>query len=76
MADEFKGAGKNRHRKRDLCKYLGGIITVDDFQAYNAKIRSDDQVIYSYHKNGRVICGPPPPSSAAVVQSILGILDG
>uniref|UniRef100_A0A914CF97 Uncharacterized protein n=1 Tax=Acrobeloides nanus TaxID=290746 RepID=A0A914CF97_9BILA len=62
MADEFKGAG--------------GIITVDDFHAYNAKIRSDDQVIYSHHKNGRVICGPPPPSSAAVVQSILGILDG
>uniref|UniRef100_A0A914DD72 Gamma-glutamyltransferase n=1 Tax=Acrobeloides nanus TaxID=290746 RepID=A0A914DD72_9BILA len=62
MADEFAANG--------------GIITLKDFQIYEAKLRSQDQVIYSYHKNGRIICGAPPPASSAVVQSILGILDG
>uniref|UniRef100_A0A914VT90 Gamma-glutamyltranspeptidase 1 n=1 Tax=Plectus sambesii TaxID=2011161 RepID=A0A914VT90_9BILA len=54
----------------------GGIITREDMRRYKATIRRQDEVIYTKLSNGRKVCGPPPPSSSAVTQSILKVLDG
>uniref|UniRef100_A0A1I8BTA3 Gamma-glutamyltranspeptidase 1 n=1 Tax=Meloidogyne hapla TaxID=6305 RepID=A0A1I8BTA3_MELHA len=56
-------------------KNHGGIITFDDFANYRAILRPDSQVVYTNLSNGKIICGPPPPSGSAVTQSILSILD-
>jgi gamma-glutamyltranspeptidase len=55
---------------------LGAIITADDLRNYTSIIRADDEIIYTNLSNGRHVCGPPPPSGAAVAQAILNILDG
>uniref|UniRef100_A0A915ENT5 Uncharacterized protein n=1 Tax=Ditylenchus dipsaci TaxID=166011 RepID=A0A915ENT5_9BILA len=54
-------------------KQNGGIITLKDFASYTSEIRDDNEIIYSTLSNGRMICGPPPPSSAAISQAILKI---
>lgn len=59
-----------------MTKFLGGIITEEDFKSYKSIIRSDDDVIQTHLADGRHICGPPPPSGSAVTQAILNILDG
>lgn len=53
----------------------GGLLTLEDFAQYEAKIRHDSEVIYTRLSNGRIVCGPPPPSGSAVSQAILNILD-
>ncbi len=57
-------------------KFSAGYITRDDFANYRSTIRSDDEIIYTELSGGRKICGPPPPSSSAVTQAIIKILDG
>lgn len=52
----------------------GGIITAEDFKNYTSIIRKDSDVIVT-ELNGRFICGPPPPSSSAITQSIIKIMD-
>lgn len=52
------------------------MITADDLAQYRSIIRDDNEVIYTKLSNGRKICGPPPPSSSAVTQAIIKILDG
>lgn len=56
-------------------KEHGGYLTKEDFAQYSSIVRGEDEVIYTYLKNGRRICGPPPPSGSAVTQGILNILD-
>ncbi|CAK5059699.1 unnamed protein product [Meloidogyne enterolobii] len=56
-------------------KKHGGIITLEDFVNYRAILRPDSQIVYTKLSNGKIICGPPPPSGSAVTQSILSILD-
>uniref|UniRef100_A0A915E890 Gamma-glutamyltranspeptidase 1 n=1 Tax=Ditylenchus dipsaci TaxID=166011 RepID=A0A915E890_9BILA len=59
----------------DEFKQYGGLLTLEDFGEYKAKVRSDVEVIYTRLANGRILCGPPPPSGSAVTQAILNILD-
>uniref|UniRef100_A0A914HEM0 Costars domain-containing protein n=1 Tax=Globodera rostochiensis TaxID=31243 RepID=A0A914HEM0_GLORO len=59
----------------DEFRQNGGIMTMDDFANYRAIVRPDAEVIYTQLEDGRTICGPPPPSGAAVAQAILSILD-
>lgn len=52
----------------------GGIITAEDFRQYKALVKNQSEIIVT-QLNGRYICGPPPPSSSAVTQSIIKIMD-
>ncbi|KAK6047578.1 gamma-glutamyltranspeptidase [Cooperia oncophora] len=54
----------------------GGIITEADFSEYRSIVVPHSGVIYTNLKNGRVVCGPPPPSGSAVAQAILNVMDG
>lgn len=54
----------------------GGIIQLQDFKNYRSIIHDSKNVIYTKLKNGRGVCGPPPPSGSAVAQAILNIMDG
>ncbi|VDD89604.1 unnamed protein product [Enterobius vermicularis] len=56
-------------------KKNGGILELSDFNSYRSKVHEGDEVIYSKLSNGRYVCGPPPPSSSAVTQSIINVLD-
>lgn len=73
---EFKEKGIFLLKKLKNLICLGGLITKEDFLNYSSILRGDDEVVYTYLKNGRQICGPPPPSGSAVTQAILNILDG
>ncbi|VDM41040.1 unnamed protein product [Toxocara canis] len=52
----------------------GGIITADDFRNYRSIVRKSDEIIRT-NLSDFLICGPPPPSSSAVTQGILKIID-
>lgn len=53
---------------------LGGIITLDDLEQYYIY---EEEPVTSHFRNGDVtMISPPPPSSGAVLQYILNILDG
>ncbi|EFO98317.1 hypothetical protein CRE_20981 [Caenorhabditis remanei] len=54
----------------------GGIITAEDFKNYRSIIHASENVIYTKLKNGRAVCGAPPPSGSAVAQAILNVMDG
>ncbi|VDM76620.1 unnamed protein product [Strongylus vulgaris] len=54
----------------------GGILTKEDFASYQSLVVPSSDVIYTNLRNGRVICGPPPPSASAVTQAILSVMDG
>ncbi|CAB3408858.1 unnamed protein product [Caenorhabditis bovis] len=54
----------------------GGILTLDDFKSYASIVHDSSEVIYTQLKNGRIACGPPPPSGSAVAQAILNVMDG
>ena len=49
---------------------------MEDMRNYKSIIRKPDEIIYTKLSGGMAVCGPPPPSSSAVTQSILKILDG
>lgn len=51
-------------------------MTHEDFANYKSIIRGDKDIVITTLKGGRKVCGPPPPSGAAVAQAILNILDG
>lgn len=53
-----------------------GIITSQDFKNYRSITHASENVIYTKLKNGRAVCGPPPPSGSAVAQGILNVMDG
>lgn len=57
-------------------KKYGGIITEEDLKQYRSIVHPSNRVIYTDLKNGRKVCGPPPPSGAAVAQAILNVMDG
>ncbi|KAI1728699.1 gamma-glutamyltranspeptidase domain-containing protein [Ditylenchus destructor] len=67
--------GKLTEQMVDEFGKYGGLLTLEDFAQYEAKIRHDSEVIYTRLSNGRIVCGPPPPSGSAVSQAILNILD-
>ncbi|KAL3110010.1 hypothetical protein niasHT_016509 [Heterodera trifolii] len=48
---------------------ISGILTMDDFANYRAIVRPGANVIYTQLEDGRTICGPPPPSGAAVTSN-------
>ncbi len=50
---------------------LGGYITKKDFYDYKSIIRDP---IYTTSVDGLKMCGPPPPSSSAIVQAILNVM--
>lgn len=54
----------------------GGIIRLQDFKNYKSIVHDSKNVIYTKLKNGRGVCGPPPPSGSAVAQAILNVMDG
>lgn len=53
--------------------FLDGIITLDDFKNYSSIVREESEMIVTNIGN-YTVCGPPPPSSSAVTQSIIQIL--
>ncbi|ULU09553.1 hypothetical protein L3Y34_014156 [Caenorhabditis briggsae] len=57
-------------------KQNGGILKAEDFKNYRSIVHDSKNVIYTKLKNGRGVCGPPPPSGSAVAQAILNIMDG
>ena len=60
----------------ELCTYnsLGGIIIHEDLRNATALLKP---VVITSLENGKMtVYGPPPPSSGAVVQFALNILDG
>lgn len=57
-------------------KTNGGIITAEDLKNYRSIVHDSSQLIYTNLKDGRVVCGPPPPSGSAVAQAILNVMDG
>ncbi|VDK42835.1 unnamed protein product [Anisakis simplex] len=52
----------------------GGIITADDFRNYRSIVRKSDEIIRT-NLSEYFVCGPPPPSSSAVTQSIIKVMD-
>ncbi|GMR53422.1 hypothetical protein PMAYCL1PPCAC_23617, partial [Pristionchus mayeri] len=54
----------------------GGLITLEDMAGYRSIIRDEEDVITVTLQGSRHICGPPPPSGAAVAMGILNALDG
>lgn len=80
IVQEFQANGRSTYRIC-ICDYCisgsGGILSLSDFSDYRSIVRDDSEVIYSQLRGGtRIACGPPPPSSAAVTQAVLAILDG
>ncbi|CAJ0933157.1 unnamed protein product, partial [Mesorhabditis belari] len=53
----------------------GGLLTRDDFRNYKSIVYSEKEMMVTTLPSGRKICGPPPPSSAAVAVGILQIMD-
>ncbi|KAK6730483.1 hypothetical protein RB195_007132 [Necator americanus] len=72
---EFYRGDMAREMASEFQRY-GGILTEEDFASYKSIVIPSEDVIYTNLKNGRVICGPPPPSGSAVAQAILNIMDG
>ncbi|GMT06162.1 hypothetical protein PENTCL1PPCAC_28336, partial [Pristionchus entomophagus] len=52
------------------------IMTKDDIANYKSIVRDQSEVIYTDLPNNLRMCGPPPPSSSAVTQSIIKTLSG
>ncbi|CAD6184256.1 unnamed protein product [Caenorhabditis auriculariae] len=57
-------------------KNHGGIITLRDMQEYRSVVHDSSEVVYTRLRDGRTICGPPPPSGSPVTQAILNVMDG
>ncbi|KAK6035606.1 gamma-glutamyltranspeptidase, partial [Cooperia oncophora] len=72
---EFYHGAMAREMAKEFEQY-GGIITEADFSEYRSIVVPHSGVIYTNLKNGRVVCGPPPPSGSAVAQAILNVMDG
>jgi gamma-glutamyltranspeptidase len=51
----------------------GGCISREDLASYSAKVREG---VYVDLGNGLYGCAPPPPSSGAIVLSILNTISG
>ncbi|KAK0397264.1 hypothetical protein QR680_002056 [Steinernema hermaphroditum] len=51
-----------------------GHLTREDFKAYKSIIRKEGDVLYSDLPGNLRMCGPPPPSSSAVTQSLIRVL--
>uniref|UniRef100_A0A1I8BB03 DUF3700 domain-containing protein n=1 Tax=Meloidogyne hapla TaxID=6305 RepID=A0A1I8BB03_MELHA len=51
----------------------GGFITVEDFEQYDS-ILHEAPLESELLSDELVMCGPPPPSSFAITQSIIGIM--
>ncbi|KAF8356156.1 hypothetical protein PRIPAC_97779 [Pristionchus pacificus] len=52
------------------------IMTKEDIANYKSIVRDQSEVIYTDLPNNFRMCGPPPPSSSAVTQSIIKTLSG
>ncbi|GMT35975.1 hypothetical protein PFISCL1PPCAC_27272, partial [Pristionchus fissidentatus] len=52
------------------------ILTKEDIGNYKSIVRDQSEVIYTDLPNNLRMCGPPPPSSSAVTQSIIKTLSG
>ncbi|XP_060064170.1 glutathione hydrolase 1 proenzyme-like [Ylistrum balloti] len=75
IAEEGPDAFYNGSLSRDIVQDIrdaGGIITEQDLQDYTALVR--DPLVISLNDNSSVF-SPPPPSSGAVYEMILNILD-
>uniref|UniRef100_A0A914BW81 Gamma-glutamyltransferase n=1 Tax=Acrobeloides nanus TaxID=290746 RepID=A0A914BW81_9BILA len=51
----------------------GGIITKEDFTNYKPQFYEQPLITENFY-NGYSMCGPPPPSSFAVTQSIVAVM--
>lgn len=51
-------------------------MTKEDIANYKSIVRDQSEVIYTDLPNNFRMCGPPPPSSSAVTQSIIKTLSG
>ncbi|KHJ97058.1 gamma-glutamyltranspeptidase [Oesophagostomum dentatum] len=72
---EFYEGDMAREMAAEFKRY-GGILTEEDFASYRSLLVPSSDVIYTHLRNGRIICGPPPPSASAVTQAILNVMDG
>lgn len=53
--------------------FLGGLITKEDLANYKPKVYEKPLTSDGFFGNLRM-CGPPPPSSFAVMQSIVAVM--
>ncbi|TMS36835.1 hypothetical protein L596_003913 [Steinernema carpocapsae] len=51
-----------------------GHLTKEDFKSYKSIVRGADEILYSDLPNNLRMCGPPPPSSSALTQSLIKVL--
>ncbi|EJD74100.1 gamma-glutamyltranspeptidase [Loa loa] len=51
----------------------GGYISMDDLSNYETKL-NEIPIITEHFLDNYAICGPPPPSSSAITQSIISIM--
>ncbi|KAK6109319.1 Gamma-glutamyltranspeptidase family protein [Brugia pahangi] len=51
----------------------GGYISTDDLSNYKTKL-NESPIITEHFLGDYAMCGPPPPSSAAITQSIISIM--
>uniref|UniRef100_A0A914WJ81 Gamma-glutamyltranspeptidase 1 n=1 Tax=Plectus sambesii TaxID=2011161 RepID=A0A914WJ81_9BILA len=65
--------GAIAHEIAKEMKEHGGLITANDLKQYKSLIH-EDTILNEHLPNGLAMCGPPPPSSFAVTQSIISII--
>lgn len=58
-----------------IISFSGGYISTDDLSNYETKL-DEIPIITEHFLGDYVMCGPPPPSSAAITQSIISTIAG
>ena len=53
----------------------GGILTKADLAGYAPKVYETPLLSRRFHRN-LTMCGPPPPSSFAIAQSVIAVMTG
>jgi gamma-glutamyltranspeptidase len=75
IADEMEQNGKYRGFYVNMQhNYPGGHIRLVDLNAYTSNV--DDAIENKHLPHDMAICGPAPPSSFGIMQSIIAVMAG